>query len=107
MRFLIVFIDILAVCMGLVITHWMATLYGPHPEGIDAVPVVNLLLPNPHMPSGLMLLTSWLGMLYLSGGYNPYRMNTSARTESELKKISVRDQFFFNKKEVFKWVYHL
>ena len=79
MRFLIVFIDILAVCMGLVITHWMATLYGPHPEGIDAVPVVNLLLPNPHMPSGLMLLTSWLGMLYLSGGYNPYRMNTSAR----------------------------
>ncbi len=79
MRLLIVFFDILAVCLGLMMTHWMATQYGPHPQGIEAVPLANLFLPNPHMPSGIMMLGSWLAMLYLSGGYNPHRMNASAR----------------------------
>ena len=79
LRVLIVVLDALAVLGSIALSHAAASYFGPHPDGLQSVATTALLFTNPHMPSGLFLMISWVAMLYFTGGYNHFRMTSGPR----------------------------
>jgi exopolysaccharide biosynthesis polyprenyl glycosylphosphotransferase len=79
LRGLIIVLDVAAILGAIALSHLLASHYGPHPEGLQAVGWSTLLRTNPHMPAGAFLACAWIAMLYFTGGYTPQRMNSGAR----------------------------
>jgi len=78
-RLLLPLLDAFAVLGSLWLAQWVA--HGLNPAAMPAgtATLVELMGPNPILPSGLALSVAWLGSLKATGGYDPLRMTSVAR----------------------------
>ena len=85
---LVILCDILAVAVGMLAAHALWVWYRPHLEMILHVSWWELWLPNPFMPSGVVLLVSWLLVLRQLGLYEPSRYASSAHIAGGVSRAS-------------------
>ena len=85
---LVIICDILAVVVGVLGAHALWVSYKPHLELVLHISWWELWLPNPFMPSGLVLLLSWLLVLRQLGLYEPSRFASSARIAAGVSRAS-------------------
>lgn len=85
---LVICCDVLAVVLGMIGAHALWVSYKPHLELVLHISWWELWLPNPFMPSGLVLLLSWLLVLRQLGLYEPARFASSARIAAGVSRAS-------------------
>ncbi len=85
---LVVLTDIIAIVISLVAAHALWVWDRPHLELILHISWWELWLPNPFMPSGLVLLITWLLVLRQFGLYDPTRFASSARIAAGVSRAS-------------------
>ena len=85
---LVIICDIIAVVLGVIGAHTLWVAYKPHLELVLHISWWELWLPNPFMPSGLVLLLTWLLVLRQLGLYVPSRFASSARIAAGVSRAS-------------------
>ncbi len=85
---LVIICDVLAVVLGLLSAHALWVSYKPHLELVLHISWWELWLPNPFMPSGIVLLLTWLLVLRQLGLYEPSRFASSARIAAGVTRAS-------------------
>lgn len=89
LQLLVVICDLLAVCVALFAAHSVWTWYNPHVEQILHIVWWELWLPNPFMPSGIVLPVVWLLVLRQTGLYTPERYASSAQIAAGVTRASM------------------
>lgn len=84
----VVVLDVAAVVVGLLGAHALWTWARPHLELLLHIRWFELLLPNPFMPSALVLGAAWILLLRQAGLYDPGRMTSSARIAGGVSQAS-------------------
>jgi exopolysaccharide biosynthesis polyprenyl glycosylphosphotransferase len=84
----VVVLDVLAIVAGLWTAHAAWVGWRPHMEQQLHVRWWELWLPNPFMPSALVLLFAWLLVLRRAGLYDPGRITNSARIAAGVSRAS-------------------
>lgn len=88
LRALVLGLDLVALCLGLLVGHELWTWYKPHLEMIVPITWAQLWLPNPFMPSGVALGSVWLLVMRQVGLYDPDRMTSSASIANGVTRSS-------------------
>ena len=89
LQLLVVVCDLIAVVAALFVAHGVWTWYHPHLERILQISWWELWLPNPFMPSGLVLPVAWVLVLRQTGLYTPERYASSARIAAGVSRASM------------------
>ena len=84
----VVLLDVLAVLLGLLGAHAVWAWWRPHLELLLHIRWWELLLPNPFMPSALVLGATWILLNRQAGLYDPGRMTSSARIAGGVSQAS-------------------
>ena len=84
----VVVLDLVAITVGLAGAHAAWTWWRPHLEMVLHIRWWELGLPNPFMPSAVVLGTAWILLLRQLGLYDPGRMTSSARIAAGVSRAS-------------------
>lgn len=89
LRWLVFLIDVVSVCLALLSAHRVWVWYRPHLESILQISWLELWLPNPFMPSGILLVGAWVLILRHLELYIPERYASSARIAGGVSRASI------------------
>jgi exopolysaccharide biosynthesis polyprenyl glycosylphosphotransferase len=82
-------LDVVAIVLGLLTAHSAWIWWKPRLDSLLQISAWDLWLPNPFMPSGLVLVFCWLLILRQSGLYDPTKMTNSPRLAAGVSRASM------------------